>query len=310
MKKDLPQLFDEFIFECEFVRKTRPETLQGYRNSFSTLNKICPDITIENVNTAQIIQFFKTLEQRKRIVGKGVVKVGIKKSTVASHWNKLNSFFRWMNMKGYMNQNPFSSLGCPRPIYEDKKFLKKEEIEKIVTAILTGSSTTLLLKRNLAIFYLLIFCGLRREELVLLQIRDIDFDRKELIVRAETSKSQRTRLLPLHSQVVMSLKDYLKERKEYTSQYLIISASNDDKLSYDGLKHLVKKLCRMSGVNFHLHQFRHTFAVNFLVTNNNVVKLSQLLGHRDISTTMGYLRCLPTKELRSDVENMSIDNFI
>jgi site-specific recombinase XerD len=118
------------------------------------------------------------------------------------------------------------------------------------------------------------------------------------------------RQLPLHSTVLLYLKDYLKERKNYITQYLIVSSSRDDKLSYDGLQHLINKLRLYSGVKFHLHQFRHTFAVNFLKSSNNLATLRQLLGHKDIKMTMVYLRCLPVDEMRNDVENMDIDRFI
>jgi integrase len=272
--------------------------------------KIQPEASLDSLAPSMVIQFFKILDQRKRLVGRGVIKTGIRKSTVATYWSKLNSFFEWLKIKGYIQNNPFNELPYPTPVYEDKKFLKKEEIEKILTAILTKSDSILLLKRNLVIFHILLFCGLRREELILLQVRDIDFDRKMLTVRAETSKVKRTRYIPLHSQLIMYLKDYLQERRKYTTSLLLVSATKDKELCIGGLKHLVKKLIVNSGVHFHLHQFRHTFAVNFLMTSNNIAKLKQLLGHTDINMTIQYLRCLPTTEIRGDIENMSIDNLI
>jgi integrase/recombinase XerD len=143
-----------------------------------------------------------------------------------------------------------------------------------------------------------------------LQIRDIDFERKILTVRAETSKSKTTRQIPLHSTTIMYLKDYLVARKHYTTPYLIVSSSQDEKLTNDGLKHVIQVLRNSSGVSFHVHQLRHTFAVNFLKSSNNIAKLKQLLGHKNISMTMIYLRCLPVDELRGDIETMSIDSFI
>jgi len=310
MKKDIRQLFDEFMHECEYVRMRRQETLKGYKISFSTFLKLVPGVTVQLLTPLTLTNYFKILHERKRIVGKGEIKSGIKKSTLASHWNKLSAFFSWLVAKKYMESNPFDEMQHPTPIYEDKKFLKKEEIEKILAAIHSHSSTLLLVKRNLVIFYLLLFCGLRKEELMLLQIRDIDFERKVLTIRADISKSAHTRQLPLHSTVLLYLKDYLKERKDYTTQYLIVSSSRDDKFSFDGLRHLINKLRLYSGVRFHLHQFRHTFAVNFLKSSNNLVTLKHLLGHKDIKMTMVYLRCLPTDGMRDDVENMSIDSFI
>ena len=310
MKKSISELFDEYMYEYEFVRKAQPSTLIKYRQVFSTFQKLQSDCTLETLTATGMVAFFKMLEERKRIVGKGRIKSGIKKSTAASYWTKLNGFFEWLRIKGYIHQNPFTGLKYPTPVYEDKKFLRKEEIEKILTAILTHSATLFIQKRNLVLFYLLLFCGLRREEMLLLQIRDIDFERKVLTIRSETSKVKRTRYIPLHSQLIMSLRDYLAERRDKTTPYLLVSSNRDDRLSIDGLKHLVTVLQNHSGVSFHLHQFRHTFAVNFLKTSNNIAKLKQLLGHKDISMTMQYVRCLPVNEMRGDIEGMSVCSLI
>jgi integrase len=78
----------------------------------------------------------------------------------------------------------------------------------------------------------------------------------------------------------------------------------------DPILHLVKQVRRLSGVAFHLHQFRHTFAVNFLNRGGDVAKLKQLLGHRDIRMTSVYLRCLPTAAMRGDVENITLDTLL
>jgi integrase len=311
MRRDLSQFFNEFIYECEFIRKVRPETLRGYSCTFTLFLKIASNTTPENLTAATLINFFRILQERKRIVGRGIPQIGIKKSTVATYWSKLNCFFKWLSLKKYIKRNPLSELPYPSPEYDDKKFLLKEEIEKIITAIHTDhDNNILILKRNLVLFYILLFCGVRREEIMLLQIRDIDFERKLLTLRGDTSKSGRSRQIPLHSITIMHLKDYIAARKQYTSPYLLVSSARDEKLTFHGLKHLVQRIRNSSGVQFHLHQFRHTFAVNFLKSSNNIAKLKQLLGHRSIASTMCYLRCLPTDELRGDIESMSIDKLI
>ena len=311
MKPTFQHLFNEFVFECEFVRKLKPETLRGYREALSMFTRLIPEASTESLNAMTMAKFFKLLDERKRMVGKGTIKTGIKKSTVANYWSKLNCFFEWLKIKKLIPQNPFAEMEYPSPVFEDRKFLMKEDIEKILTAIVKNPDTNiLLLKRNLVIFYILLFCGLRKGELLLLQVRDIDLDRKIVTVRAETSKIPRTRRIPLHSDLVIYLKDYLIARKKFTTPYLIVSSTRDDRFSYDGLKHLVRKLRENSGIRFHLHQLRHTFAVNFLNRGGDIAKLKQLLGHTDIRMTMVYLRCLPTSVMKSDIEKMSIDNLV
>jgi site-specific recombinase XerD len=311
MKKTIEQLFQEFLYESEFVKRVQPETLRGYSTTFQLFKKLLPDISVETLTTSNITEFFKTLQERKRIIGKGIIKVGVKKSTVSTYWGKLSAFFQWLADKKYINENPLRKMHHPTPVYEDRKYLTKVDIEKIIAAIhVHHNNNELYVKRNIVLFYILLFCGLRRQELLQLQIRDIDFERKLLTIRRDTSKSGRTRVIPLHSDIIMYLKDYLAIRKKYTTPYLIASSSRDEHLTLDGLKHLIQKLQDYSGVEFHLHQLRHTFAINFLKTSNNVVKLKQLLGHRDINMTTIYLRCLPPSELQGDIENMNIDSML
>jgi len=311
MRKDLRQLFDDFIDEATFIKKLSPETVRGYINTYRTLIKLVPDVSVETLNTSILTMFFKILHERKRVVGKELIKSGIKKSTAASYWCKLNAYFKWLVSKGHIKANPFEGIQYTGPSYEDKKYLAKHEVEKILAAIYTEQQGNILLfKRNVAIFNILLFCGLRKEELLLLQIRDIDLERKLLTIRGETSKTRITRQLPLHSSTIMHLKDYLNERRRYSTPYLIVSSNRDNRLTADGLKHLVTKFNKSSKVHFHLHQFRHTFAVNFLRSTNNILKLKLLLGHKNINVTMLYLRCLAPHELHGDIESMRIDTFL
>lgn len=311
MRKNIDQAFEEFILEAEFVRKVRPDTLRGYRLSFKLLTNLVSVQTPVEISPSHLMEFFKLLQERKRIVGAGIVKTGIKNSTAASHWTKLNMFFKWLVMKGYISENPFRTLKYPTSSYEDKKYLEKQEVERILTAIhMNHCENPVLFKRNLVLFHLLLFCGLRKEEVMHLQIRDIDFTGRMLTVRGETSKTGKSRFIPIHSSTLMHLRDYVTERKDYKTPYVIVSNHRDDKLTYHGLKHLVNKIRKTSGVHFSLHQFRHTFAVNFLKSTNNIYKLQKLLGHSNINVTTLYLRCLPPEELREDIQTLSIENFI
>ena len=312
MKKDLPQLHRDFMKECEFSAKLSPETLRGYQASFELLLRLMPHTELSALSPDMMTEFFKRLEKRERKVGKNGTKTGIKKSTVATYRSKLNKFFEWLRIKGVLQENPFHKIAYPSVQYEDKKFLKKSEIEKIFSALTLSSSRPLIRKRNIAIFSILLNCGLRRNELVSLKTYDMDLDRKIVLIRAETSKSKRDRTIPLNSMAVAILKDYLEERKKkrYVTPYLFVSANYDGRLTKDGLSHIVAALNSLSGVPFHLHQFRHTFAVNILHNGCDIAKLKQLMGHSDIRMTMTYLRCLPTKAMRADVEKLTFENLL
>lgn len=310
-KQNLNNLFTTFLNEQRFVAKKSEETLRGYWASFDLLIKLVPDIELETISSDNLTLFFKKLETRERPSGK-TIKKGIKTSTAATYRSKLNSFFVWLRAKGYLKDNPFNGIPCPQPNYDDRQWIRKDKIEKIITAITLKSHNRFLTERNKLIILLGLYCGLRKNELLSVKIYDLDLERKILTVRAITSKSKRERSLPINEEMVKGLKSYLDERKkmDYTNSYLLVSENQDGKLSKDGFKHVMERIKKDSGVKFHIHQLRHTFAVNLLASGCDIAKLKQLLGHRDIRMTSAYLRCLPAEVMRTDVEKLSIANLV
>ena len=314
MKKNLKQLHAEFIEEQRYSAKLSPETLRGYQSAFDLLQKIIPTIDPETISEKTMTEFFKQLETRERMVGRGKIKKGVRKSTIATYRSKLNTFFEWLKRRGIIKKNPFNNMEYPDVRYEDIKFLKKEEVEKIITAITMNIkwANHLVQKRNMAIFCILLCCGLRKGELLGLKTYDIDLERKIITVRAETSKSKIERTIPLNSLAIRNLEDYVNERKKrnYSTSHFLVSNNRDDGFTSHGFKHLINLLNEKSGVNFHAHQLRHTFAINMLNQGCDIAKLKQLMGHRDIRMTAVYLRCLPTSAMRQDVELLTLDNLI
>lgn len=312
--QNLVGLFREFAGECRAVGRKSRETMKGYEAAFKLLLKIQPGITLDTLSTRAMVSFFESLQNRERIVGRGKVKKGISNSTVATYRSKLNKFFEWLRIKKLLQSNPFDGIDYPNVDYDKKEFLTKEKVDRILASLTLGGWHSLLIKkRNIAIFNLLIFCGLRKGELIGLKVIDVDLDRRIMKVRGETSKSKRDRIVVLHPNAVSALTDYLNERRsnpKYKSEYLFVSNKGDDRLGYDGFKHLIETVRAKSGIRFHAHQFRHTFAMNMLNSGSDIMKVKQLLGHKDIRMTATYLRHIPSKAMRQDVESLNIDKFL
>jgi len=262
-------------------------------------------------------EFFKWLQTRERIVGRGT-KQGVKKSTVATYWQRLSKCFDWLKSRRYIDANPLKSdlLEFPTVRYDDKKYLHRSDIEKIFAAIqfTIHWRNELLRARNFAFISVAVNCGLRLGELLGLKLLDVDLMRCELTVRGETSKSRAQRIVPLNTRAKRDLEAYLSRRREqhFTTDYLWVADRSDSNLTADGVRHAIKVISRESGVRFHMHQFRHTFAVNFLHNSgHNSFKLQSLLGHRSIVSSAIYTRCLPTEMVRADVERLArLDNTL
>jgi site-specific recombinase XerD len=307
------RLSEQFLSELRFAGRLSPSSLRGYRQTFARLFVLMPTLDVSQISPRAMTEFFRRLDSQRRD-GMGDRGRGVKSSTVATYRSKLNRFCSWLVQRGVVQGNPFDQMDYPRVEYEDRKYLEKQAIEQIFATVAVGAAwrDPLLRRRNMAIFATLLYAGLRKGELLGLYAIDYSPNHLELRVRGETSKSRRQRVVPVNGALAIALDDYLDERRRRGLQCekLFVSTRGDQPLTAEGLLHLVKQVHRLSGVAFHLHQFRHTFAVNFLNRGGDVAKLKQLLGHRDIRMTSVYLRCLPTAAMRGDVENITLDTLL
>ena len=309
----LVDLHREFLAEQRFSARLSPVTLRGYAQSFALLQSLLPGLSAEQLTAETLTEFFRRLESRPRVQERGETVAGVKSSTIATYRSKLNRFFSWLQARGHIPRNPFAGMPYPTVRYDDRKYLGRSEVERIFSVLVLQGPwrSRFLWKRNIALFSLLLYTGIRKGELLALRVTDLDLDRLELTVRPETSKSRLRRVVPINAHLCLALEDYLHERHRLRlqSEYLLTN-SKGTPLTADGLKHLVNQAQRLSGVPFHVHRFRHTFAVNVLNQGGDIAKLKQLLGHRDIRMTAQYLRALPARALRTDVERVSLEALL
>lgn len=298
--------------ECQYVKRLRPATMYTSREAFKHFTQTIPEITkATDVNHSLITLFFKRIQTRERIVGKGLTVTGIKESTLASYASRLKTFFKWLKEQGHINANPFDMLKLPKPIFEDHRALTGEEIKKIITAVVQNSSNSFLAKRDLAMISVLTFCGLRRNELLSLRLMDVDLFNEFITIQPHTSKSKKLRKVPINLHLKMHLHEYLQERKKrsLTCPYLFVTNAKDKRFELPGLKHWVRKISSLSKVKFHIHRFRHTFATNLAMQNVSVVKIQKLMGHSDLKMTQTYLRSIHTEDMHEDMNRLSFENL-
>jgi len=313
MERNLNELFTVYIEECEQVRRLSRQTVAGYKAVFRHFRNTMPEVTTpQTLSVERMVEFFIRIQKRTRIVGRNTEKVGVMISTVRTYSRKLSAFIEWLVLRGYLEENPVKKTKLPREEETKSPALRKNEIEKILAAISLHSLNTLILRRDIAMISTLLFCGVRLGEFVALQVRDIDLVKKEMIVRGETSKSRKTRVIPLHLLLVHQLREYLAERnkEEYRTESLFVSNNKDSGLTKEGIKHWTQKLAEYSGVKFHLHQFRHAFAVNLANAGVPHLKIQKLMGHADFKMTQNYLRSFTAENMGDDINKLSLENLM
>ncbi len=207
-----------------------------------------------------------------------------KTKTVNYELKTLKSVFEFGIRRGLCSTNPAKRVSLLK--VDDAKqprFLSEEECQ-----ILLENAG-----EEYPIYYTLLNTGLRLGELLNLKWSDINFSRRILKVQAKKDWKPKAgeREIPLNSGLLGLLKD-IKPKRAAKSDYVFKFARRDTAARI--LRKNLAKFCREHDLeHFSLHDLRHTFASHLVMNGVDLATVQQLLGHRDIQTTMIYAHLAP-----------------
>ena len=183
----------------------------------------------------------------------------------------------------------------PKQVTPPVKALSARELGRLLAAA-EGSV------RDTAILNLLARAGLRVGEVVRLRLEDVEINGRSGWVTVKGGKGNKTRRVPLNTEVRRALKAWLDERPQAAEGWLFLSR-NGKPLAERDVQRLVAEYGRIAGVNATPHTLRHTFATRVIEKGVDVATLQALLGHSRLETTGRYLH--PTAErIQAVVEDL------
>jgi site-specific recombinase XerD len=210
---------------------------------------------------------------------------GAMKSTVARKLAAIRTFYRHLVERGELQANPAELVSSPKKDAYLPKVLKPDEVAELLERI--PGSTPLDL-RDRALLELAYAAGLRAEELVNLDVKNLDADAEE--VRVE-GKGGRTRVVPVGEHAWRALERYLARGRTALdtgeSEALFLSKTGR-RLSTSDIRRRLRLQMRRAGVS--PHTLRHSFATHLLEGGADLRTIQELLGHSSISTTQTYTR--------------------
>jgi len=202
----------------------------------------------------------------------------------------IKDYFRWLCRQNLILHNPASELEMPRNERRlPKGALTVTEIERILAL---PDITQPLGIRDRAMLETLYSTGIRRMELVRLELGDLKREHRVVLVRQ--GKGKKDRYVPIGERALLWLDKYLAGvRPEMLvssrEQALFLSGYGDSALSADHLSRLVAEYVRRAGIaHGGCHLFRHTCATLMLENGADIRFIQQMLGHANLSTTQIY----------------------
>ena len=273
----------------ETVNDFRRELLNlGYsKNAIDNYPKYAQNLvnfTKENPQKIQE-QHIKNYYEYLQIKISKITKKAISQSHIYSQLLAIKLYFEYLIRTKIIKRNPYN-LRIKKTTKNERIIFTQEEIK-----ILYKTCENLLETNILNLCY---GCGLRRNEVELLMIKDINFEQKLLFIRK--GKGKKRRVIPLTETIVKDLKNYTNYteiyRKETTESFLINELGNTitGNTIYTTFKRILKRTTILDHQLYCLHSLRHSIATHLLENEMSIEMVRDFLGHSQLVTTQIYTR--------------------
>lgn len=288
--RDHHQRFIKYLQTVGYSQASRRTFAPGLREFFWWLEKQKIN-TLDQVSENHIENFYSYQQERPNTTAGGT----LSESRIAIHMYVIKLLFCYLEDTEQLTVNPMNNLDYGRTFARTREnLLSLEDVQKLYDVCQTA--------RQRAILGILYGCGLRRQEAVRLNARDVHFKSGLLYVRE--GKGGKKRIVPLSKTVLTDLKDYY-----YHERSRLLNYNNPDSLQAFMLnkrgtrmqgftwRDEMKKLITAAGLNeqITLHHFRHAIATHLLESGMKTEQVKDFLGHRSIVTTQTYTHITTTQ---------------
>ena len=303
---DCPQILREFLTYHETIKGQSQLTISEYyldlrmflrfvklmRNDMPIHTNL-DDIPIKDVDinfvreitTSEIFDFLSYLaNDRNPDPDSPAPDYGISASARARKLSAIKSLYKYLTVRTkQLQENPVADLEYPKLRKSLPKYLTMEQSAALLSSV-SGQNQ----KRDYAILMLFLNCGIRRSELVGLNMTDVYEDRIRVV-----GKGNKERFVYFGTPCRKAIDAYMEERKKQvlTDNRALFGSRNGNRISVTAVHRLVEKALKQAGLDstqFSAHKLRHTAATMMLSGGVDVKTVQEVLGHENLNTTQIY----------------------
>lgn len=266
---------NESVIDFKRYLKRRNYSLHTIKNYLHVVQHFLMwiDVPVEEVGKEQVIGYIEQQLERK-----------IAAKTINCQLVGIRQFYRYLRDEECLEiKAPVPrgySLRLPKPL---PRYLHDDEVDRFLKAISK--------KRDLAIFTLMLRCGLRVHEVASLPLDAIDYRRSRILVA--DGKGGKDRVVYFSNDAAEALADYLDVRPSTKERKVFLVEKGSclgHPISVRGIQKRIEYYSKRTGISVSCHQLRHTMATQLLNADADLVTLQDLLGHTMIKTTQIYAK--------------------
>ncbi|MCR4774397.1 MAG: tyrosine recombinase XerD [Prevotella sp.] len=292
-KNSTANIVKSYVRYLKLQRNYSSNTIEAYQhdleyllNYSNSLEKSVCDLKIEDLR-----HFSATLHD-----------FGIGATSQARILSGIRSFYHFLLIDGYIEQDPSELLESPRLGEHLPEVLTTEEVDMLENSIDLSTAEG---QRNKAIIETLFSCGLRVSELVNLKISDLYLDDEYIKV---LGKGNKERLVPISPNAIKQIKLWFIDRnlmniKPGEEDYVFLNRRGHH-LTRTMILIMIKRLAKEAGImkTISPHTLRHSFATELLKGGADLRAIQMMLGHESVETTQIYTH-IDTTTLRDEILN-------
>jgi integrase/recombinase XerD len=231
---------------------------------------------------ADDIEEFKELLKKQRYTGK----------SISRKINSIKAFLRYVISEGHIAENPAEVIVHPKYDQSPPRVLSKLEYRALRDACRADV-------RIYAIVEVLLQTGMRISELAALQMGEVDLERN--VINIQPQNSREARKVPLNAAAKTAIQDYLKVRPRAREKTLFLTKTCRPFLVRN-IRTAIDRYFRIAGIrDGKVNDLRHTFIIEQLKAGTPLVYVSQLVGHKRITTTEKYLKLIDSPDINPTV---------
>ncbi|MGH2930729.1 MAG: tyrosine-type recombinase/integrase, partial [Solirubrobacteraceae bacterium] len=224
--------------------------------------------------------------------------------SIAARSRALRAFFHWTDAR---DDHRMKRLEVPRlkqASIDRVEVLEPWEIAAIERSFNLKTFSGL---RDRAIAALMLDCGLRRAEVIGLELTA---QQLEMGVVRVLGKGNKYRAIPFGDSTADYLRAYLAPRSSLPGDRFFVTGGGLP-LTDSTMDDIMRDVRRRSGVQrVHAHLMRHTYATRFLMKNGDrIVELQRYLGHSDITMVLHYVHLAHTQPTTADRDLAPMDDL-